>query len=47
MQQLAVDAYAKHGPNAEDDLAEAKQILEDLKKKALRVQPNIIALSSH
>ncbi|CAM8897133.1 unnamed protein product [Rhodiola kirilowii] len=44
MQQQAIDAYERHGPNAEDDLAEAKQILEDLKKKPQCGVPNMKAL---
>uniref|UniRef100_A0A7N0ULQ2 Uncharacterized protein n=1 Tax=Kalanchoe fedtschenkoi TaxID=63787 RepID=A0A7N0ULQ2_KALFE len=34
MLQEAIDGYERHGPAAEDELAESKQILEDLKKKA-------------
>lgn len=33
-QQEAVDAFASHGPSAEDDLKEARRVLEQLKTKA-------------
>ncbi|GAB4841707.1 hypothetical protein Ancab_022429 [Ancistrocladus abbreviatus] len=33
-QQQAIDAWEGHGPSAEDELKEARQLLEQLKKKA-------------
>ncbi|GLT74503.1 hypothetical protein SLA2020_462950 [Shorea laevis] len=39
-QQRVIDAWESHGPSAEDQLREAKRLLEELKKKAFSASTN-------
>lgn len=41
-QQKVVDAWASHGASARDELEEASQVLEDLKKKSFEWIPDLI-----
>ncbi|XP_020586113.1 protein KINESIN LIGHT CHAIN-RELATED 2 [Phalaenopsis equestris] len=41
-QKKVVDAWASHGASAQDELQEASQVLEDLKKKSFGWIPNLI-----
>lgn len=40
-QQQVIDAWASHGASAEDELGEARRLLEELKKKARDASANV------